>query len=252
MKYFAYGSNMNSKQMRERCPRSKAEISAILKNYRLTEREKADIDPELGSVVYGEMYEISEGDLVNLDIKEGYPTWYTKKEVEIETPEGETYKAFTYIMTPEKKAQRDGIPYAEWYRKRCSKGAQERGVPNEFECVTIIAYGTLMTGEHNHHLVRSARCIKPCTIKGTLYDTGFGFPAFTQDGDTPVQAEFIRIPRSKWKSVDDLEGYPSLYTRKFIVAKLSDGSTVGGWVYIMNELPLQAEVIKSGNWKERA
>lgn len=245
MKYFAYGSNMNSKQMQERCPGSKPLIPATLKDYRLTERKKADIDPEPGSVVYGEMYEITEEHITNLDNKEGYPTCYTKKEVEIETAEGETYQAFTYIMTPEKKAHRDGIPYKDDYRECCSKGAQECGVPNEFDCVTIIAYGTLMTGECNHHLVRKALYIKSCTIKGTLYDTGLGFPAFSKEGQTNVQAELIQIPRSAWSRLDR-EGFDC----EFIAATLPDGSTAGGYAYFMKELPPTSKVIETGSWKK--
>ena len=191
------------------------------------------------------MNEITEKHLVKLDNKEGYPTWYTKKEVEIETAEGETYQAFTYVMTPEKKAQRDGTPYEEWYRKLCSKGAQESGVPNEFDCVTIIAYGTLMTGECNHHLVRNALYIKPCTIKGTLYDTGLGFPAFSKEGQTCVQAELIQIPRSAWSKLDR-EGFDC----EFIAATLPDGSTAGGYAYFMKELPPNSKVIETGSWKK--
>lgn len=250
--YFAYGSNMNIKQMQERCPGSKPLIPAVLKDYRLTERKYADIDPEPGSCVHGVMCHITKDNLESLDICEGYPRFYNRILVDVETVEGETYTVQTYIMTPEMKAERDGIPYAEDYRERCSEGAKQWHIPNEFEKVSLITYGTLMRGECNHRLVQFASTVKPCVITGTLYDTGFGFPAFTQDGDTPVKAEFIRIPRSKWGAVDRLEGYPDLYTRKFIVAKLADGSTVGGWVYIMNALPPHAKVIKSGDWKARA
>lgn len=233
--YFAYGSNMNSEQMRERCPGSKALISARLRDYRLTEREKADIDPEPGAVVYGMMYHIWEEDLNTLDRREGYPTTYTRTEVEIESAEGETYRALTYIMTPEKKAMRDGMPYDGWYRERCARGADECMVPNEFEYVSVIAYGTLMTGEPNHHLVGKAVSIRPCTIKGTLYDTGFGFPAFTKEGGSSVQAELIRIPQTALSAVDRLEGYPRLYTREFIAVTLPDGSKAGGWVGVHHE-----------------
>ena len=57
--YFAYGSNMNIKQMQERCPGSKPLIPAVLKDYRLTERKYADIDPEPGSCVHGVMCHIT-------------------------------------------------------------------------------------------------------------------------------------------------------------------------------------------------
>ena len=117
--------------------------------------------------------------------------------------------------------------------------------------VKLIVYGTLMTGECNHRLCRNAIDITPCTIKGTLYDTGWGFPAFEQTGDTVVHAELIEIPFEDWPNVDRLEGSPRLYDRKLIQATLTDGSTDTGWVYIMNRLPASAKVSQSGDWKRR-
>ena len=117
--------------------------------------------------------------------------------------------------------------------------------------VKLITYGTLMTGERNHRLCKNAVSITPCTIVGTLYDTGWGYPAFEQTGDTVVHAELIKIPFEDWPNVDRLEGYPRLYDRKLIQATLTDGSTDTGWVYIMNKLPASAKIIHSGDWKQR-
>ena len=119
--------------------------------------------------------------------------------------------------------------------------------------VQIITYGTLMTGERNHRYCRNAVSIRPCTITGTLYDTGWGFPAFVPGGTGTVKAELVEIPCADWPDMDRLEGYPRLlYDRKLIPATLEDGSTVEAWVYVMNNLPQQAEVIASGDWKNRA
>ena len=74
--------------------------------------------------------------------------------------------------------------------------------------VQIIVYGTLMTGERNHRYCRNAISIQPCTITGTIYDTGWGFPAFSPEGDTAVHAELIEIPIADWPAMDRLEGYP--------------------------------------------
>ena len=117
--------------------------------------------------------------------------------------------------------------------------------------VQIIAYGTLMTGERNHHFCRNAISIQPCMIKGTLYDTGWGFPAFVPGDTGTVKAELIEIPIADWPDMDRLEGYPRLYDRLLIPATLADGGTVEAWGYIMNELPRQAQVISSGDWKDR-
>ena len=115
--------------------------------------------------------------------------------------------------------------------------------------VKLIVYGTLMSGEHNHRFCRNAVSITPCTVTGTLYDTGCGFPAFIPEGNTVVNAELIEIPIADWAAVDRLEGYPRLYDRQLFPAKLDDGTDVSGWIYIMNTLPPMAKVIESGSWK---
>ena len=97
---------------------------------------------------------------------------------------------------------------------------------------------------------RNAVNITPCTVTGTLYDTGYGFPAFVPEGENTVAAELIEIPFEDWEAVDRLEGYPRLYDRLMFPAKLEDGTEVSGWGDIMNSLPPMAQVIESGCWKE--
>ena len=81
MFYFAYGSNLNKKQMKVRCKDSIFIKKIILKNYILTFRSKygvADIDKKRGSKVYGALYIISKVAERRLDIYEEYPTLYKK------------------------------------------------------------------------------------------------------------------------------------------------------------------------------
>ena len=118
------------------------------------------------------------------------------------------------------------------------------------ETVKLIVYGTLMSGERNHHFCQNAVSLTPCTITGTLYDTGYSFPAFMPEGDGVVNAELIEIPLADWADVDRLEGYPRLYDRQLLQATLADGGKTTGWIYIMNTLPPMAKVIESGSWKE--
>ena len=63
--------------------------------------------------------------------------------------------------------------------------------------VQIITYGTLMTGERNHRFCRNAVSIQPCTITGTIYDTGWGFPAFRPEGARPPALR-LPLPRRPW------------------------------------------------------
>lgn len=84
--YFAYGSNMDQKQMKERCPRSILVGKAVLENYQLAftiyspERKCgcADIVKSLGDKVYGLLYKLTDNDLKNLDGYEGCPDHYRR------------------------------------------------------------------------------------------------------------------------------------------------------------------------------
>ncbi len=118
--------------------------------------------------------------------------------------------------------------------------------------VFIAAYGTLRRGERNARFCKRAVSRREAATVGTLYDTGYGFPAFVPEGNTLVTVELIEIPISDWADVDRLEGYPRLYDRKLMDFELSDGEIIQAWIYIMNELPPQAEVILSGDWKRQS
>ncbi len=81
MYYFAYGSNLNRKQMAERCPGSKPVFRATLPNHKLVftgwsrkwRGGTATVRPAQGAKVLGGVYEVSEGDLKKLDGFEDVP-----------------------------------------------------------------------------------------------------------------------------------------------------------------------------------
>ena len=105
MYYFAYGSNLNQKQMRERCPGSKPKLVAVLPNYKLVfvgwSRQwrggVASIKPFRGERVLGAIYELSDRDLKRLDKYEGYPGNYNRLKVTVFDEDGEPIEAMTYI-----------------------------------------------------------------------------------------------------------------------------------------------------------
>ena len=114
--------------------------------------------------------------------------------------------------------------------------------------VKLVVYGTLMTGEGNHRLCANAVNITPCTIVGTLYDTGWGFPAFEQTGDTVVHAELIEIPFEDWSRVDGLEGYPRLYDRKLIQSPDWMTFALAGSLFMMYTQPVSVLPSASVAW----
>ena len=82
MLYFAFGSNLNRKQIKRRCKNSRFISRHILKNYQLFFRGKygaADVQRKKGSSVLGAIYDISKIDEKKLDVYEEFPKVYTKK-----------------------------------------------------------------------------------------------------------------------------------------------------------------------------
>ena len=57
--YGAYGSNLNLKQMRKRCPKSYPLYSIYLDNYDLAFKGVADLEEKVGSLGFMAVYEIT-------------------------------------------------------------------------------------------------------------------------------------------------------------------------------------------------
>ena len=130
--YFAYGSNLNAAQMKQRCPDSEGISAAVLDGWQLKERLYADIEPAPGKCVNGALYEISRNDLANLDVYEGYPEFYTRKRVQVTDCAGIFREAWVYVMTPQYQDRRFSRPFPQHYREVCSAGAEYWGIPNAF------------------------------------------------------------------------------------------------------------------------
>lgn len=102
--YFAYGSNLEMEQMQIRCGDSKPVAPAELPGYRLVFRGVADIEESPQDSVTGALYEITMDDLRALDIYEGFPRLYIRKEVIVTVTNEHTGKemkipALVYQMT---------------------------------------------------------------------------------------------------------------------------------------------------------
>jgi gamma-glutamylcyclotransferase len=132
MYYFAYGSNLNQKQMLERCPDSKPRFIATLPNYKLVfvgwSRQwrggVASIKPFRGERVPGAIYEISDRDLRRLDSREGYPGDYNRLNVTVFDEKGEPIAATTYIKTK----QSEETPPSQEYLSIMQQGYRDWGL----------------------------------------------------------------------------------------------------------------------------
>lgn len=132
-------------------------------------------------------------------------------------------------------------------RRRAEK---ELGIVTHENEHKVFVYGTLLSGERNAHWARDARRT-PARATGTLYDTGYGFPAFVKDGETLIDGELLTVNDEGFASMDRLEGYPRLYRREQIPVYTESCGCIRAWVYIMNSLPEGAKEIRCGSWRSR-
>lgn len=98
MLYFAYASNLSKEYMISRCPEATPIKKVVLKGYKLSFNQLADIILQEDEMVFGAIYVISKQDLENLDKLEGYPDLYDRIDIEVEDEKGNKYDAFAYAM----------------------------------------------------------------------------------------------------------------------------------------------------------
>lgn len=126
--YLAYGSNLNVWQMKHRCPSARIIGTAEIKDYHLLFKGSLTgsyltIEKQPDAVVPVGVWEVSETDEQQLDIYEGFPAFYYKKEMDIEvksicTGKVRSRKAFVYIMHEDRAI---GIP-SDFYMRTCMEG----------------------------------------------------------------------------------------------------------------------------------
>lgn len=126
--YVAYGSNLNVRQMKMRCPGATILGTAKLKDYELLFKGSKTgsyltIEKKEGSTVPVVIWEVTESDEKSLDRYEGYPIFYYKKEMKLQykgirTGKRRTVNAFVYIMNEENPI---GVP-SIYYMKTCIDG----------------------------------------------------------------------------------------------------------------------------------
>lgn len=123
MLYVAYGSNMNVDQMKYRCPDAKVIGTGIIPQYMLMFRGRAesavatiqkDLYAEKGNNtgVPVVVWDISPRDEKSLDIYEGYPRLYIKKNINVLMSSGKTVEAMVYIMN---SGYKSGLPSENYF-----------------------------------------------------------------------------------------------------------------------------------------
>ena len=99
--YFAYGSNMDKKQMERRCPHASFFAIGELDGYRfiINERGVATITEKKSSIVWGVVWKISRSDEESLDGFEGVMKkgFYVKRTVQVKTTQETLSPVLVYV-----------------------------------------------------------------------------------------------------------------------------------------------------------
>ncbi|WP_158595112.1 gamma-glutamylcyclotransferase [Oceanobacillus piezotolerans] len=121
--------------------------------------------------------------------------------------------------------------------------------------IHVFVYGTLMQGERNHHLLKSATCVyREAYVFGKLLDTGFGYPAWVYDKDTFTYGEVYEVDSSILKELDQLEDYRegrdhNLFERIKITAYNDRDDHIDCYIYAAGERLMNSTIeIPHGNW----
>ncbi len=125
--YLAYGSNLNLRQMKRRCPDAELVGTTELQDYRLMFKGSKTgsyltVEKAKGYKVPLGVWLVSEHDLARLDVYEGYPAFYYRKRINILVEETNATQAkceaIIYIMHEEREL---GVPSRQ-YVETCVEG----------------------------------------------------------------------------------------------------------------------------------
>lgn len=142
--YIAYGSNLNIRQMKWRCPSARIIGTSEISDYELLFKGSKTgsyltIESKEGSTVPVAVWEVTERDELALDRYEGFPTFYYKAEMTllikgIKTGKVRERTVFVYIMHEDRSI---GVPSIS-YLRTCLEGYDDFGFDPQY---LVEAYG---------------------------------------------------------------------------------------------------------------
>ena len=140
--YFAYGSNMSRRQMRERCPDHECLGKAVLKDHALCFARHspirdcgvAGLSEQPGAEVWGVVYRLHDEDLAALDRREGFDPakpFHVNRYIRQTLPvlmDGRPVECLVYVARHEPGVH---VPSAD-YLGTIIEGAEENGLPADY------------------------------------------------------------------------------------------------------------------------
>ena len=130
--YIAYGSNLNKRQMKTRCPNARVVGTSEIKDFRLLYKGSfcgsyLTIEKAKGCSVPVGIWEVDDNDERQLDRYEGFPVFYYKDNMSLPVKDenGNIQKrdCFVYIMHEDRKM---GLP-SMYYVQVCKDGYRDFG-----------------------------------------------------------------------------------------------------------------------------
>lgn len=111
----------------------------------------------------------------------------------------------------------------------------------------VFVYGSLLSGLHNHRVIESGELLGEHNTqpKYTMLSLG-GFPGIIKGGHTSIKGEVYEVNERTFKGLDNLEGYPTFYSREVIPTPYGDA-----WVYILNHTHHYGseQIVEDGDWR---
>ncbi len=138
--YFAYGSNLLSRRLRERTPSARVLGCGMLPNHVLRWHMrsndgsgKCDVrvaEPHTPSLVHGVVYEIASAEKPLLDQAESLGVGYRDEQVTVQL-DGRSVQAWIYRAL---RIDVNAVPY-DWYKAVVIGGAREHGLPDDYQAL---------------------------------------------------------------------------------------------------------------------
>lgn len=117
--------------------------------------------------------------------------------------------------------------------------------------ICVFVYGTLLTGEVNHHIAAPyLRHVEPGAVCGRLYDFG-PYPGLVLEGEERIEGEWFQLDDEALVHLDALEEYygpgqSNDYERVWVRDALRPERE--GWIYVWND-SRGCVPIREGSWR---
>jgi gamma-glutamylcyclotransferase (GGCT)/AIG2-like uncharacterized protein YtfP len=241
--------------MAERCPGAKAVGPGTLDDHELAfagESRRwrggvATVVRRRGGRVPGMVYALGADDLARLDRLEGAAYRRVPRALVGPVPSAMLYRMPGEPVRRAPSAEYLAVIDAAYARLGFDRAALARAADAR---TRVFVYGTLLSGEANHHVMAGATPIGEAATRPAydLFDLG-EYPGIGRGGRGVVAGEVYEVDASLLRRIDAFEGHPHLFARGVI--GLADGDRA--FAYVASRAIRDGRPrIESGSWRHRA